>query len=46
MSKQTLQDPEIIERFAEWYARCLVRIERDRVRKTREAADDAGKRTA
>lgn len=25
-----LKDPEIRERVAEWYARCLVRIERDR----------------
>lgn len=30
--KQTLQDPEIIRRFAEWYARCIVRIEKDKAK--------------
>jgi len=26
---QTLKDPEIIRRAAEWYGRCVARIERD-----------------
>jgi len=42
---QTLQDPDVIRRAAEWYGRCVARIEREMEAEQRRKAGE-GKQTA